>query len=199
MLRDLLAPFWRWPLQSPRRFVAVAMLVAATLGGVGIARVEAHRSTDRAATGVPKTTPVVAAARAHSPAATTPPTDRPTERTATASAVAATPDTATVAASHAAQLVAASFVRTWASHAGVPRSTWQGRVTRYADPEFASELKNVAPDNVPASEVTGPPHATTVRTSAATVAVPTDAGWQDVTLINDGHAWQVTGILPQQK
>lgn len=198
MLRELLAPLWRWPLQSPRRFVAVVMLVAASLGGVGIARVAAHRSTDRTATGAPKMTSV-AAARTHSPAATTPPTDRPTERTPTPAAITNDPDISSVAASHAAQLVAVSFVRTWANHTGVPRSTWQGRVARYADPEFTSELKTVAPDNVPASEVTGPAHATSVRPSAATVAVPTNAGWQDVALVNDGHAWQVTGILPQPK
>lgn len=192
---------WRWPLYTPRRFfscVAVVLALIAVsnmvLGGHGSGTrgqpVAPATSTPTATpedTGTPSDTATGAPSTA--PAAPGPGTP---SITPTSSPKPAGPDSAVRAAA-----VALAFTRAWADH-DKPATLWLAGVTRYADPEFAAQLKSTDPANVPASRVIGQPRPVSVFYASAAFEVPTDSGIVIVQLVSDGRTWRVVDIHPKQ-
>jgi hypothetical protein len=189
---------WRWPLYSPRRFfscLAVLLgLVAVSnmIFGGGSSLPPADRdATASAATVTPSSTgtgtptdPLPLPTGSSLPSATE--TISPT----------ASPRPATSNGARQASTTALAFTQAWADHTK-PAAQWLAAVSRYADPEFAAQLKSTDPRNVPASKVTGAPHPVSVYFASASVEVPTDAGLVVVELVSDGHVWRVVDIHPK--
>jgi hypothetical protein len=187
---------WRWPLYSPRRFFScLAVLLALVAVSNMIFGGSSLPPADRDAT---------ASAATVSPSGTGTPTDSlplPTgsslpSGTETAPSPTASPRPATSGGAQQAATTALAFTRAWADHAKPP-AQWLAGVSRYADPEFATQLKSTDPRNVPASKVTGAPHPVAVYYASATVEVPTDAGTEAVELVSDGRTWLVVDIHPK--
>jgi hypothetical protein len=192
---------WRWPLYSPRRFFSCVAVVLALIavsnmilgGGGGLPPPDRAVATPSATPTGPtatNTTPIDASpAPAESGLPAGPPS---TDATVTTTPRPASPDGPQKAAS-----IALAFTRAWADHAR-PAAQWWQAVSRYADPEFAAQLRSTDPKNVPASKVTGAAHPLSVFFASASVEVPTDAGPVVVELVSDGHLWQVTDIHPKR-
>src|SRR5262249_26358131 len=108
----------------------------------------------------------------------------------------ASPRPATSNGAWQASTTALAFTRAWTDHAK-PAAQWLAGGSKYADPEFATQLKSTDPRNVPASQVTGAPHPVAVYYASASVEVPTDAGIVVVELVSDGRAWQVVDVHPK--
>jgi hypothetical protein len=186
-----LGRIWRWPLHSPRRFfsclLGVVILIAISnmvFGG----RTGLPASDRNAAAASASTTPTDTGL----PAAPTSPSPTMPEITPSVSPRPPVPGATQQVAS-----TAVAFTRAWADH-NRPATEWWARVSRYADPELAAQLKTTDPANVPASKVTGPPHPVAVYYASASVEVPTDAGTVVVALVSDGHRWLVTDIQPKR-
>ncbi|HSV67362.1 MAG TPA: hypothetical protein VLJ59_15815 [Mycobacteriales bacterium] len=200
MSADGFGRIWRWPLYSPRRFfsclLVLAMLVALSNmifgGGSGLP------PSDLAGVGQPSPTPaptgLPTASTTSSAELTVPPT------TTTPFTPTFSPRPATRAAVAQAVAIATAFTTAWANH-NRPFDVWWAEVSRYADREFAAQLKS--PDvqqNVPATRVTGPatPVERSVFYASASIEVPTDAGPVVADLVSDGHAWRVTDLHPKR-
>jgi hypothetical protein len=190
---------WRWPLYSPRRFFSCLAVLLALVAvsnmifGGGSSLPPADRdATASAATVTPSETGT---------ATPTDPLPLPSESglpsvAETPPSPTASPRPATSNGARQAATTALAFTRAWADHAK-PAPQWLAGVSRYADPEFATQLKSTDPRNVPASKVTGAPHPVAVYYASASVEVPTDAGMVVVELVSDGHAWRVVDIHPK--
>lgn len=198
---DGLGQLWRWPLYSPRRFftcvAAVLALIAASNMVLGATRTKNPPAAAPTTSATPTPTPTEDTGTATGsplspapavPGVTTPPPTTPS----------VTPKPATARGALLAGSAALNFTREWANHAR-PAAVWLAAVSRYADPEFAAQLKDVDPANVPASKVTGRPHPVTVFYASASVEVPTDAGTMVVDLVSDGRSWRVVDIHPKQQ
>jgi hypothetical protein len=198
---DGLGQLWRWPLYSPRRFftciAAVLALIAVTNMVLGVTRPSAPlqaapTNTPAAPTATPEDTGTPAT---QSPASPAPALPGESEPPATTPSV--TPKPASARGAVLASSAALSFTREWANHAR-PAAQWLAAVSRYADPEFAAQLRSTDPANVPASKVTGRPTPVSVFFASASVEVPTDAGTMVVDLVSDGTSWRVVDIHPKQ-
>lgn len=185
---------WRWPLHSPRRFfsclLVLVMLIALSNMILG---------------GHSRLPPADRDATTASPSAT-PAADLPTDLSAGLAnpspslpeiIPSVSPRSPAPGAAQQAANVADAFTKAWADH-NRPAADWWARVSKYADPEFAAQLKSTDPANVPASKVTGPPHPVAVYYASASVEVPTDAGIVIVEVVNNGHTWLVTDIQPKR-
>jgi hypothetical protein len=187
---------WRWPLYSPRRFFSFLAVLLALVAvsnmifGGGSSLPPADRdATASAATVTPSETGTA------TPTDTLPlpsGSDLP-GGTETPLSPTASPRPATSNGARLAATTALAFTQAWADHAK-PAAQWLAGVSRYADPEFATQLKSTDPRNVPASKVTGGPHPVAVYFASASVEVPTDAGLVVVELVSDGRTWRVVDI-----
>jgi hypothetical protein len=191
---------WRWPLRSPRRFFSC---VAALLALVALSNIILGGGGSLPPADQPAAAPSSTAAEpAPTDTASTTPIEAPPPAAVPGSAATGVTPTATPrpAASDGAQKAAATalaFTQAWADHAR-PAAQWLAAVSRYADPEFAAQLRSTDPANVPASKVTGAPHPVAVYFASASVEVPTDAGTVVVALVSDGRTWRVVDIHPKQ-
>jgi hypothetical protein len=191
---------WRWPLYSPRRFfscIAVVLLLIAgsnmVLGAAG-----SGKPGPDAASGTPSPAPATSdsGTPTDSPSTQVPPAANGGETTTSATPT-PSPKPARPGGAVQAQQVALLFTTAWVDH-NRPQQQWLAAISRYADPEFAAQLRSVDPKNVPAGKVAGQPHATAVFFASATVEIPTDAGVMVISLVSDGTAWRVTDISPKQ-
>lgn len=93
--------------------------------------------------------------------------------------------------------VATRFVTEWATHSA--RETpeqWWARVSPYADPQLAEDLKLTDPTRVPATKVTGQAKSVSRSDSETEVklAIPTDAGDVLVVCTHSDGRWLVSDI-----
>jgi hypothetical protein len=200
---DGFGQMWRWPLYSPRRFFSCIAVVLALIALSNMVLGSGKPKAPAAGQGTPPASSTPAPSQSSAQDSGTPTGPAGTVNPAPANGGSTPAVTPTVSpkpatpggAQHAVQ-VALAFTQAWADHVK-PAAQWLAAVSRYADPEFAAQLKSTDPANVPASRVTGPPSATSVFYASASVEVPTDAGVVVVQLISDGHTWRVVDIHPK--
>jgi hypothetical protein len=188
---------WRWPLYTPRRFFSC---VAVVLGLVAISNMILGGGgglppPDRDVASAPSATATPTESGTSTESPTGFPTDSGFPALTTLPPITPSPSPRPPAAGGAqkASAAALAFTTAWADRTK-PAAQWWAAVSRYADPEFAAQLKGTVPANVPASKVTGTPHPVSVYFASATVEVPTDAGTMVVQLVSDGHFWSVVDI-----
>lgn len=190
--------------QTPqrRRLVAVAAVVLVLVAG-GCSSTP-HHPTPASAT--PTSQPVTGVAipvapTGHADAATTPGTSVPTGSSATTAAAGSADgeprwDPAVSPSQVAAQ--ATGFVAAWA-RPDLPGGQWWAGISGFVATSAAAGFRSTDPTMVPATAVTGPAAVVGTATGAqVSVAVPTDAGTQLVTLArsSDQSPWLVTAIAP---
>jgi len=99
------------------------------------------------------------------------------------------------AASSAALGVGENFVRAWLQPTdGRSQEQWHAGLVRYAQPDLATQLRDVDPTTNPATAVTGQPTATVLSETSAEVVVPTDAGPATALCVLTADGWRVATI-----
>lgn len=84
---------------------------------------------------------------------------------------------------------AAAFAAAWVDTAEVTAQQWYDAVSQYAAPELQTQLKDVDPQQVPATKVEGEPVATTTG-----VEIDTDQGLLVLRMSEENGNWYVAGI-----
>lgn len=154
--RDVLGPWLRWPLYSPRRLVAVLVLVAAVV--LGASRLSAalsgtHRQPD----------PVPVATTRHPVVAVPTPVVSSTSAARTVPPAPA-PSTVVVSIPPRALSVTEGFMTAWA-RPNLTQPVWWAGVRPYLSVEVARSLASTDPARVPASKITGRPYPIAVSPS----------------------------------
>lgn len=159
--RDVLGPWLRWPLYSPRRVVLVLSVVTALVFGASrlsaaLSGIGTHPDPAQVPAGVASTTthPVVAVP---SPAAS-PPGPARTARPAP------TPSSVVVSIPPRALSVTEGFMAAWA-RPNLTQPVWWAGVRPYLSVEVARSLAWTDPARVPASKITGRPYPIAVSPS----------------------------------
>lgn len=209
---QVIAPWVRWPLASPRRLAVVLLGIVAML--LTISTVNSRRANSEGAPAAPSSASVTAAATgdttsdalgsapsATSLATTAPSTSTPTSGSAAPVVPVTPPDTASPA-TDTAQGIAMQFVRLWA-RPDVAQPAWGQALAPLATTGYATELGTVLPSNVPAHRVTAvvAQSSSTAAGSGVTasVTVGTDAGTVKVMVTQEpGQIWRVQSIAPDQ-
>jgi len=211
VLWDVIAPWVRWPLHSPRRlFTVVAGLVLAVvlwqvLNGTPpvpesspspAAGPATTAQTSSTAEPLPSPTLTPAAATV-APTATTPPAPSAAAAASVTSPLVSPTSTAAPAVPPGSAEAARGFVVAWA-RPSLPAAQWLAGVRAYLAPELERSLSYTDPAQIPASTVTGA--ATMVHVlpdgTAASFVVPTDAGPIRVDLVLVKGRWLATAIEP---
>ncbi|GIM89827.1 hypothetical protein [Paractinoplanes toevensis] len=92
---------------------------------------------------------------------------------------------------------AVGYVTAWA-RPGLAHDPWYAAVRDLVVAQYARLLVDTDPATVPAASITGPARVLTSTTAVVVVAVPTDAGTVDVTVVNSGGRWLVATARPAQ-
>ncbi|MGW5237853.1 hypothetical protein ACWEOW_02870 [Monashia sp. NPDC004114] len=208
VLWDVIAPWVRWPLHSPRRLFAV-------LGGVVVLMVLWHVASRAAATTQPTASATSAAVTstaapstpsdtAPAPASTmtamptgTLPGTTPSASVGTSPAGGNPSDPTDPAVPAGSAEAAQGFVTAWA-RPSLPADQWLSGVRGYVAPELERSMSYTDPARIDATTVTGPARMVHVLPdgSAATFEVPTDAGATRVELALVKGRWLATDIVP---
>lgn len=198
---QVVAPWVRWPLASPRRLTAVVVSVVATL--ILISTVNGRSGLEPA----PSSSAVTegTAPPGHSGGASV-------ETTSPASTVSAIPSSTTSRTSSPGQAtstpaqtiggsadeVAGQFVRLWA-RPEVTQPGWSQALTPLASAAYGAELATVLPSNVPAHAVTAVAPPVSEASGTSRVIVTTDVGTIAVSLAEaPGSGWKVQSVAPGQ-
>lgn len=179
----------RWPLWSWRNLVITAIATLALLAGVGrlTDALSADSSTASRAVG-PSSSPTV-------PVASFPSTAPPSGRVTTAPPSTTAPSTATAASKGSPVEVATALVTAWAKP-GQGESQWLAGMKPWATADLVSSMTGTDPTQVPATKVTGDAALRAIKTSTATVSVPTDGGRVAVELVQQSGAWKANSLAP---
>lgn len=175
---------WGWPLRSPGHLAVAVLVVVVAVSAVGLllpeplpSEARARELRDRESTSTRRSTTPTDTDRASPPSMSvprTPPSPVP-------------PDPAGLA-------VVDAWGRQWVEHPpGTVAREWLDRLRPYTTDEFLTVMSSVAPSNVPATAVTGPPAAIESTTSAMKVRLPTDAGTIRVQVTQTPEGWRVAG------
>lgn len=206
LLWEVIAPWVRWPLHSPRRlFTIVTVIVLAFAGWHALAAATPRAASTSSAAGLE------AGERGGSSTggSFTPTAGRPTSASAIGAASAApttaTPaQTATPAGKGATPEVPAGsgeaaegFVTAWA-RPSLTTEQWLAGVRGYVAPTLQQALSYTDPAKIPASHVTGPSRMVHVVPdgTAASFDIPTNAGPVRVGVALLTGRWLVTDIVP---
>ncbi len=174
---------WQWPLRSPRRLAATAVVLLALMVGVSLlVSTLAGRATGdpASARGTPDATgvtqPNASAASRVPPVAELSPSILPLSQ-----------------APPAALSTASSWATAWVNHpAGMTTEQWLAGLRPFTTEEYLGVLGAVDPANVPASQVTGPPKPVLVSPNSVRVEVPTDTLTLLLVVVNNGTDWRVS-------
>ena len=209
VLWDVVAPWVRWPLYSPRRlFGVVAALVLAIVLWQALSEASTGTESSSTSTGVPAaapggssttpsaTDPAVSPSAVTSPAgalATRPVSPAP-EPTGPATG---TPGPAVPAVPSGAQEAASGFVTAWA-RPSVPAQQWLAGVQGYLAPELERSMSYTDPTRIPASKVIGAARMVHLLPDAtgASFEVPTDAGAMRVEVVLVEGRWLASDVAP---
>lgn len=189
---------WGWPMRSPTHLVilvvvvavlviAVSVLVPQLIGSDGEDSGAAAETTDQTTTGdtteAPGTTGDQSTPGGQGEATTSLPTRIPSP-----------PQEPTPADPAPEALdVATSWGQAWVHHPeGTTPEKWLDGLRPFTTEEYMVEMATVAPENVPATKVTGPPVPKESYTSSVMVHLPTDGGTLAITLISTPQGWRVT-------
>lgn len=171
---------WSWPLGSPLRLAATAVVVLGLLLLAGFAL--GGRESAQPGIASPTTTTTVRAPSSAGPTALPP-------------VAPLTPSTLPLSAAPPAALqVAANWAAAWVNHPdGVTNEVWVNGLAPFTTAEYVGTLSGVDPANIPASRVTGPARATEVSPRSIDVDVPTDAVTLAITVVGTEAGWRVAG------
>lgn len=98
-------------------------------------------------------------------------------------------------AAPAAVAAALAYVTAWARPDLAPNA-WYAAVRGLVVPQYARLLADTDPASVPAHTVTGPARVLSSTTAVVVVAVPTDAGTVQVTVLRTGARWLIATARP---
>lgn len=173
---------WSWPLRSPLRFAASAVVVIAVV--VLVSFVLGGRQTPSSPTAQNGTVPTTGVRSPSSLAPTALPPVAPL-----------TPTTLPLSsAPPAAVQVAQNWAAAWVNHpAGITNQAWVAGLTPFTTSEYVGTLTGVDPANIPATRLTGAARATGVAPRTVTVQVPTDAVTLAITVVETEAGWRVSG------
>lgn len=173
---------WSWPLRSPLRFAATAVVVIAVV--VLVSFVLGGRQTPSSPTAQNGTVPTTGVRSPSSLAPTALPPVAPL-----------TPTTLPLSsAPPAAVQVAQNWAAAWVNHpAGITNQAWVAGLTPFTTSEYVGTLTGVDPANIPATRLTGAARATGVAPRTVTVQVPTDAVTLAITVVETEAGWRVSG------
>ena len=173
---------WSWPLRSPLRFAAFAVVVIAVV--VLVSFVLGGRQTPSSPTAQNGTVPTTGVRSPSSLAPTALPPVAPL-----------TPTTLPLSsAPPAAVQVAQNWAAAWVNHpAGITNQAWVAGLTPFTTSEYVGTLTGVDPANIPATRLTGAARATGVAPRTVTVQVPTDAVTLAITVVETEAGWRVSG------
>jgi hypothetical protein len=179
---------WQWPLRSPARLVLTTAAVLALAAGItlglgalrGVPSLSTRPAPDAAATAAPASGPAPGAASA--PTALPPVAElRP-------------PSLPLSKAPPAALRVAARWSAAWLRPPpGTTTEEWLDGLRPYTTEEYLPTLAGVAPENIPASKVTGQPRAVQVAPRSVKVEVRTDAATLLLLVVDTENGWRVAG------
>lgn len=183
---------WGWPMRSPTHLVVLLVVVGVLVIAISVAvpqltgSGEPNRGTTAGTTG--QTTTGTA------PASGVPPTSGGQTTTSLPTRIPSPPRSPSSAEPEPAALdVAEQWARAWVDHPdGTTQEKWLAGLEPFTDAEYMVELTTVDPQNVPSTEVTGPPEATESYTDSLKVTLPTDGVTLSITLINTPDGWRVT-------
>ncbi len=180
---------WQWPLRSPARLALTTFAVLALAAGItlGIGAVRGVPSLsarpagpDAAATGAPASGPAPGAESA--PTALPPVAElRP-------------PSLPLSKAPRAALRVSARWSAAWLRPPpGTTTEEWLDGLRPYTTEEYLPTLACVAPENIPATKVTGEPRPVQVAPRSVQVEVRTDATTLLLLVVETEEGWRVAG------
>ena len=209
VLWDVVAPWVRWPLHSPRRLLTVlaALVLAITLWHA-VAEAASGPTSPTGPGGVQPTAAASSAADlpasptagsdAGPPPASTVPSDAPNAAPAeTAGSAPGSPVSAVPPVPPGSGEAARGFVTAWA-HPDLPAEEWLAGVRGYLTPELERAMSYTDPAAIPSKQVIGPAEMVQAQPdgAAASFDVPTDAGPVRVDLALLQGRWLVTDIVP---
>jgi hypothetical protein len=181
---------WQWPLRSPARLAlttaAIFALGAGITLGIGALRggpslADPQAGPDAVDTRAPAASPTAGAA-ASAPTALPPVAEL---------------EPPTLPLSQAppeALRVAARWSAAWLRPpAGTTTEEWLEGLRPYTTEEYLPTLAEVAPENIPATDVTGEPQPVQVRPRSVQVEVPTDAVTLLLLVVDTESGWRVAG------
>ena len=111
---------------------------------------------------------------------------------ATASQSAITPSKVTTGSPVA---VATAFVTAWSTTTH-GEASWLASMKPWGTPSLLSSLTGTDPAQVPATRVTGDAALKSIKSTTATVSVPTDGGRIAVDLVSQGDMWKANTLAP---
>lgn len=190
---QVVAPWVRWPLASPRRLGGVLLGAVAVI--IALSMVNGHGQSGSAspARGVSAVDEIASAPSGTTPTAGLTTSAGLTQATQQATGTDAGVDSVPAGLSKP-DAAANQFVVLWA-RPDEPQPSWSQALKPLATDGFARQLSTVLPLNVPARKVTGT-HAPVVNGGSASVLVNTDIGTVRVDLVRATAGWRVDSIAP---
>jgi hypothetical protein len=189
---------WGWPMRSPTHLVVLLVVVAVLVIAIGITIPQLTGSNSAGSGASAETTGQTTTENGTEEPGTT--DEQPasgSQGSADSSLptrITSPPQSPTSAPPEPAALdVAEQWGRAWVNHPeGTTVEEWLNGLRPFTDEEYMVELATVDPENVPSTEVTGPPEPTESFTSSLTVRLPTDGATLALTLISTPQGWRVS-------